>query len=164
MLLDWKLAVGLLLYAVWKSSEKKKDDGKKHEGGRFWSDRIPGEDFEGFDWQGNGLAIDTDCERVAEGAHFFPFNWATMNTRAEEASTLDATLSIARDNTAMGFVDYLTDQEGITDPLVISARILEEASPQCASVPASDWGPHLRSWYTSLVQRVTAYVGQETIG
>ncbi len=154
------VVVGYLSLRTWKEAQT---DGKKHDGGRIWS-KDGAAAFEGFDFEGNGIAIDTDCSRVAEGRHFFPFDWSTMNTRAEEAPTLDATLSIGRDNTALGFIDYLTDTEGVGDPLVIAARILDEVSPQCASVPESEWSTELRAWYSSLVKRITDYVGQETIG
>lgn len=160
--LDWRVGLaGLALFLLVRHS--KKGEGKKHDGGRIWSTDGPSA-FEGFDFGGNGISIDTDCERVAEGKHFFPFDWSTANTRAEEAPTLDATLSIGRDNTAIGFVDYLVETEGVGDPLVIAARMLDEISPQCASVPEGQWGPQVRAWYGSLVKRITDYVGQETIG
>jgi len=160
---DWMM-IALAAGGIWLVTRKANaGDGKAHEGGRIWS-KDGAETFEGFDFGGNGLVIDVECERVAEGRHFFPHDWATTNTRAEEASTLDATLAIGRDNTAMGFVDYLTDTEGVSDPLLIAARILDEISPQCASLPEQSWGTEVRAWYDTLVKRITDYVGQETIG
>ena len=162
--LDWRVGLlGLGLFLLVRHSKKSGGDGKKYGGGRIWS-KDGAAAFEAFDFEGNGIAIDTDCERVAEGRHFFPFDWSTLNTRAEEAPTLDATLNVARDNTALGFIDYLTDTEGVGDPLVIAARILDEVSPQCASVPEAQWSPQLSAWYSSLIKRITDYVGQETIG
>lgn len=160
-----KLLVGLaLLWALSQSSSESSDEGTPKDGGRFWGPKGSDPDFPGFDFGGNGLAIDTECGAVAEGKYFLPFDWATVTTRAEEADTVAGTLAIGRDNTVLGFVDHMTDTEGVTDPLVICARILEEVSPQCAAVPDTSWGPAMRDWYNSLVRRVTDYVTQETIG
>lgn len=134
-------------------------DGKPRDGGREWGDG----DFDGFDFAANGLRFD-GCNAVAEGRHFFPHDWADVDTWAIEAPTLAATLAVQPDNTVMGFIDYLTESEGIDDPAVVAARILEEASPECAAIPQSKWGPAMRAWYASLSRRVTAYVTQETIG
>jgi len=138
-------------------------DGKKKDGGRFW-DSSGGSTFGGFDFAGNGIEVDEECGAVAEGRWFFPFDWATVNTRAEEADTVGGTLAIGRDNTVLGFIDYLTDTEGVTEPEVIAARILEEVAPTCATAPVDSWRPAMRAWYGSLTERVTAYVGQDLIG
>ena len=153
-----------LLWALSSSSEASADDGKAKDGGRYWAPRGADPDFPGFDFGGNGIAVDPECGAVAEGRHFLPFDWATTNTRAEEADTVAGTLALGRDNTVLGFIDYLTDTEVVTDPLLICARILEEVSPQCAAVPDTSWGQAMRDWYGSLVRRVTDYVMQETIG
>lgn len=138
-------------------------DGREKDGGRFWG-TPDSSTFGGFDFAGNGIEVDDECGAVAEGRWFFPFDWATVNTRAEEADTVGGTLAIGRDNTVLGFIDYLTDTEGVTEPEVIAARILEDVAPTCASVPVDSWGPAMRAWYASLSKRVTAYVGQDFIG
>ncbi len=161
----WPLGLLLLAGIAWGSASTDDDDGGKPKGGgRYWAPRRSKPAFNDFDFGSNKLWISNDCTVVAEGRHFFPGDWATTNTRAEEASTLSATLDLGPDNTVMGFIDYLVDQEGIEDPLVVAARILEEASPQCASVTDDTWGEAMRAWYDSLVRRVTAYMTQETIG
>ncbi len=161
----WPLALllgAVVFWGVAKSDDE--DDGRERDGGRYWAPPGTSPSFDGFDFGGNGLWIDPECGAVAEGRHFFPHDWATTNTRAEEASTLAGTLALGRDNTALGFVDYLVDEEGITDPLLVARRILDETSPQCASVSDDSWGEAMRAWYSSLVRRVTDYMLQEAIG
>ena len=159
----WPLGLLALLVFAGGNTEAKAD-GKERSGGRYWSTDGDTPSFDGFDFGGNGLFIDAECGAVAEGKYFFPFDWDVGVHRAEEAPSLPATLAIGSDNTAMGFIDYLVDREGVSDPLLVAARMLEEVSPQCASVPDTDWGNAMRAWYTSLVDRVSAYMTQDTIG
>lgn len=116
-----------------------------------------------FDYSGNGLWIDPNCGFVIEGDLFWPKKGA-KSYRAVEMPTLDATLRERRDNTAIGYVDYLVDQQGINDPVQIMWMIVDEAAPMCGQVDPSQWGEAMRIWFNDLLRRLTQYLEEDTIG
>lgn len=132
-------------------------------GGKVW--RLPGSgggalpSVEEFDYAGNGLFIDPDCQYAIEGNRFWPS--AEFGLNAIEAPSLAQTLSIP-DNSVVGFIDYLINVEGFQQPYDVAGRILAEAAPMCASLPDDQWGDGLFAWYGSLVERITRYM-EETI-
>lgn len=113
---------------------------------------------EDFDFGGNGLWISTDCEWVVEGNRF----WQEGQVNAEERPTLDATLAID-DNSVLGFVDYLINDQGYQQPEEIAWKILVEASPLCADLDPEQWGEGLAQWFQNFVARLTPYV-EEALG
>lgn len=135
-------------------------------GGTVWGEKrwSSSSEARGFAWDTNAVFIDPECRFVFEGEFFFPANWASVDTWAEEADTVEATLAIRPENTVIGYIDYVADTLGVTDPLEVTRRIFAEIAPSCDSVPDSEWSPGLRAWYTSLAGRVAAYINQETIG
>ena len=134
-------------------------DPKQGPGGKgtIWS--LPGANIPAnFDFGGNGLYIDPNCEFVIEGNLFWPTGFSAG---AEEAPTLTATLNIAPDNSVLGFLDYLIDSQGIRDPYQIGQIVLEEMAPMCAAAPDSTWSPGFASWYQSFVERVSDYIDNQ---
>ena len=116
-----------------------------------------------FDYAGNGLYIDPDCQFVIEGDLFWPDPRAFVVV-SEQAPTLEETLNLRDDNTVIGYVDYLVDELGITDPVEIVWRIVAEASPLCADAnPETDWGEAMRIWFNDFLARITHYLDEGTI-
>jgi hypothetical protein len=115
-----------------------------------------------FDYGGNGLWIDPECGFVIEGDKFWP-RVDQFHIVQISAPTLAATLALREDNTVLGFIDYLVDEEGVTDPIAIVWRVLDEAAPMCGQVDPSQWGEALRIWFNDFLERVTAYVTQGEI-
>ncbi|MCH9680367.1 MAG: hypothetical protein K0V04_02950, partial [Deltaproteobacteria bacterium] len=89
---------------------------------------------------------------VIEGNLFWGDNWSAV-----EAETLAETLAIA-DNSVVGFIDYLVDTAGTTDPEGVAWTILEEVSPMCTAVDTSMWGEGLINWYDNFLARVVEYL------
>ena len=114
---------------------------------------------EGFDFGGNGLYVSVDCDYVIEGNLF----WPTGSLSAVEAPTLEAVLAVSRDNTVVGYLDYLIDTLGYRQPEQVAWKILEEASPMCASVDPAQWGEGLQAWYETFVARVSDYMEEATL-
>lgn len=119
---------------------------------------IPG--YDDFDWDGNGLFIDPNCELVAEGDGFWPN--AGEEYRSYGGETLEEALAI-EGNQIIGYIDYMVEEEGEDDPIEVVWRILEEASPMCASVDPETWGLALKEWFNDFLDRVTDYMGIEQI-
>lgn len=115
-----------------------------------------------FDYSGNGLWIDPECGFVVEGDLFWPDPDAFVRVM-EPAPTLEATLSLRDDNTALGFVNYLVEQEGVRDPVDIVWRIVDEAAPMCGQVDPEQWGEAMRIWFNDFLDRVTTYLEEEEI-
>lgn len=116
-----------------------------------------------FDYAGNGIWIDGECQFVIEGDLFWPDD--PRFVVAEEAPSVSETLNLRRDNTIVGFIDYLMNEEGEDDPIEIVWRILTEVSPMCADVdPDTQWGESMRIWFNDFLDRVTAHVEEATIG
>lgn len=131
---------------------------KKGPGGSTVWGTPPGNTLpEGFDPGGNGLYIDPECDFVIEGNLFWPTG---SQATCIEAESLEQTLAADPENNVCGFLDYLLGTEGLQQPEDIAWRILEEASPWCASADPSMWGLGLQAWYESFVERVVAYVDE----
>lgn len=107
-----------------------------------------------FDYGGNGLYIDPNCEYVIEGNFFWPAN----PDKAYEAETLEAVMGLHPENTILGYVDYLTNTLDYKQPEQVAWKILEEASPMCAAVDPSQWGRGLQAWYDTFVARLSEYM------
>ena len=125
-------------------------------GGRVWGDtrKVPAS------WRGdwNDFWISPDCDVVAEGAKFLP---ESGNFWAEPEPTLVETLAVklgggVDPNTAWGFIDYLTDIEGLGAAEPVAHRIVQEAAPICADVPMQQWPRELASWFDDFVMRIDA--------
>ena len=121
--------------------------------GKVWSSSGSVVFPQGFDFAGNGLYIDPTCDFVIEGNLFWP---TSSQLDCVEAASLQGVLSIPG-NSVCGFLDYLIDTEGLQQPGEIAFRILQEASPQCASVGSDMWGPGLSAWYENFLDRVIDY-------
>jgi hypothetical protein len=116
-----------------------------------------------FDYSGNGLWIDPECGFVIEGDLFWPKKGA-KSYAAIEAPTLDATLAARRDNTVLGFVDYLVDTLGYAHPENVVWEIVKQAAPMCEQVDPAQWGEAMRIWFNDFLRRVTTYMNEDTIG
>lgn len=113
-----------------------------------------------FPWDGNALWISPDCDVVFEAEGFWNDG---VNVAAIEAPTLGAVLA-EPGNSVAGYVDFLINEQGFTDPVDIAAQILREASPLCADVDPDQWGRGLIAWYNDLVERLIPYVERELGG
>jgi hypothetical protein len=163
------MGVGVLLLTAWggKSPYGQKPGypgkPKKGPGGSStWGDVPSPSALPDFDFAGNGIYISADCEYVIEGNQF----WGAR--RAEEFPTVLETLMAPGDdpkNSIQGWIDYLLNQEGVTDPQVIVERFMREVSPFCWDVAHSSgefdpetWGVGMRNWFENFFARVMDHV------
>ena len=115
-----------------------------------------------FDYAGNGLYVDPNCEYVIEGNIFWPGTTGPIYASAE-ATTLDSSLALfGGKNSILGFVDYLVNEQSLgDDPEGIAWTVLEHASPMCTSVePEGNWGDGLINWYDNFLERIIAYLDE----
>lgn len=147
-----------------------KPKGRGYGGGKWGTGTVPAN----FDWDGNQLWISPSCDTVAEGARFMPIA-GRMSISDENTPTLQAALALrsppnapasnkAAMNQVYGFIDYLLDTEGYDQPEDVVARIFSDASPMCAAVDPTQWGPALVEWYQSFSDRAAEYVESEMTG
>jgi hypothetical protein len=160
------LGIGILAAALGGKSKGKKPKPssvvfKRGPGGLGWvfGSGCPA----AFNYASNNLWISLDCTSACCGEMFWPGPDALppgQGPPAEEADTLDAVLSIPG-NTALGFIDYLIQQEGLEQAEEIAARVITEISPLCADVdPNVDWGDGLRLFHEWLLIRLVPYVDE----
>lgn len=184
--MELALGIGLLLvlFLTGGSDEEEEEEGERNLGPTPWTpdstvpgrkrkgpdgkgdawveparyDDLPG--FDTFDWDGNGLYIDPNCELVAEGDLFWQGDEFAIT--AIPRPTLGQTLAI-EGNSVAGYIDYMVDEEGEDDPIEVVWRILEEASPMCAAVEPEQWGEAMRVWFNDFLDRVADYMGEPVI-
>lgn len=114
-----------------------------------------------WDPSSNQVLIAGDCSVVLVGEMFWP---DTKSIVAMEAPSLKETLELSDDNSVVGFVDYLMNEEGLQQPEEIAARIMLEISAYCWDVPPSQWHPAYRMFFEWLMDRLVPYVEEGTIG
>lgn len=154
------LAVGLLMKGKGGSGSRRpkiKPQPGPGNKGDIWAP--PGGDVvvpEDFDFGGNQIYLDPECEYVIEGNLFWPTD--AFGIDAEQAPTVTATLNVSPTNTIVGWLDYMIDVQGITDPYQIAAALVAELAPLCADVDESQWSDGFFAWHSSFVDRVTVYL------
>jgi hypothetical protein len=141
--------------------------GRGFGGGKWGTGAVPAS----FNPNGNLLWISPDCDTVAEGAWFMPT--LVQAITGNNIDTMDAHLALRSppgssdpraQNGIYGFIDYLINDQGYEQPEDVTARIFSEASPMCAAVDPSQWGPALAEWYQEFAGRVAEYVESEMTG
>lgn len=129
-----------------------------------WGDPAPGASYlVPDDWDPmRGLWISPDCVMVIEGPGWYC--GSSGSGESETPNLLDGFLCNSEEGLSLrevmaipgnGAAGYIAALIGAGhQPGEIAYAILEEASPMCAAVNASQWGPGLQAWYDALLQRV----------
>lgn len=112
-----------------------------------------------FDYAGNGIFVDLNCEYVIEGNLFWPSGGGTIFAEPGETLEINTKLQGGK-NSVIGYIDHLVNVEGFSgdDPEGIAWTVLEAASPMCVSVDPSQWGAGLINWYENFLSRVIDYL------
>lgn len=132
--------------------------GRGYGGGQWGTGKVPAD----FDWNSNDLYLSPECDTVAEALYFMPSGrWISECEADTLADTLDHPECTTPPNAVYGFLAYLLDTEGLTDPIEIATRVMLEAQPGgefCIGMDPDTWPEPLALWWTSFVDRVTEYV------
>lgn len=138
-------------------------------GGTVWSDPnkdnpASGGPAGGFDFKSNKIWISPNCDEVWEGNLFWDDSEVAPFETVQE--TLAYNENTQSPNSILGFVAYLIDDEGITQPNDIAWRVVEELSPMCVAVddPNKSWGPGLLNWYNNFLDRLIPWIEGYTGG